>query len=97
MKPKLIENKVLEVLKEHPRTRKDDFILILEVYKSYGVADYTFQHVMTYHSLLGLPSMHTITRARRKLFEKYPELKPQKITELRAEEEKEFRSYALNN
>ena len=39
-------------------------------------------------------SFSKITRTRRKLQAKYPELKDKKVSELRASEEKEYREYS---
>lgn len=99
MKLKNLENIVLEVLKTQPLTRSDDFHLVLRVYQQLNekaVTKELFCEIMLYHNEYGLPSFESITRARRKVFEKYPELKPKKITELRAEKEKEFKEYAKN-
>lgn len=45
---------------------------------------------------IGCPDFETVTRTRRKIFEKRPELKPQKITKLRADMENVFMDYAIN-
>lgn len=99
MKIESVENKVLDVLEEYPEARSDDFLLIFLTFKKFyeEVDMCKFGYVMLHHKALGLPSMHSITRARRKLFEKYPGLKPEKITELRQEKEEEFKKYALNS
>lgn len=80
-----IEDKVLYVLKQNEQTRSDDFLLICEVYKldNQNVSKANFEEVMSNHKNWSLPSFHSITRARRKLFERYPELKPIKVTEER--------------
>lgn len=96
MKPKEIENKVLEVLKKIPETRSDDFLLIYHTFKKFyePVDMCKFGYVMLHHKALELPSMHSITRTRRKIFEKYPYLKPDKATEKREEKEVEFKEYS---
>ena len=95
MKIKKVEQKVLKVLEERPETRSDDFILIYYVYKEYlDISVFRFSSVMLHHNDLELPSFHSITRARRKIFEKFPELKPKKVTKFRAEKEEEFKEYA---
>lgn len=91
-----IEDKVLHVMKEIPQTRSDDFILIYEVYKldNQNVSKSNFEEVMRNHKNWNLPSFHSITRSRRKLFERYPELKPAEVTKAREEAEKEYKDYA---
>lgn len=91
-----IEDKVLFVLKQNKQARADDYILICEVYKldHENVTKLNFDEVMKNHKKWNLPSFHTITRTRRKLFEKYPELKPEKVTVARTELEKEYKDYA---
>ncbi len=98
MKVKKIEKVVLKVLKEKPETRSDDFLLIYHVVKETANMPFEpyFCDVMLQHKELGIPSFHSITRARRKLFEKYPYLKPEKTTKKREEKEVEFKAYALN-
>ena len=94
-----IENKVLEILKAYPETRSDDFILIYRVYQSINESLATrelFCEIMLNHKEYELPSFHSITRARRKVFEKYSYLKPEKVTKKREEKEVEFKAYALN-
>jgi hypothetical protein len=44
-----------------------------------------------FHASYGIPSFESITRARRQVQKEMPELKEKKITEIRANEEKEFR------
>lgn len=91
-----IEDKVLYVLKQNEQTRSDDFLLICEVYKleNRNVTKSNFEEVMKNHKNWSLPSFHSITRARRKLFERYPELKPIKVTEEREKLKEEYKDYA---
>lgn len=90
------ENVVYQILKEKPETREDDFKLIYEVYTTLNntVNYLKFDIVMNDHKRFGLPSFHTISRTRRKLFERYPELKLKGITEQRKEAEEEYKEYA---
>lgn len=91
-----VQNIVLETLKENPITRGDDFLLIYCVYKKINkdVTTMDFSEVMINHKKHGLPSFHTVSRARRKLFEKYPELRPFTVTKGRKELEKEYVTYS---
>lgn len=81
----------------NPVTRTDDFLLVLEVLKNFVTAEMSLETVLEHHIELGVPSFASIVRARRKLQAKYPDLVNEKAAEIRAEEEKEFRAYALNN
>lgn len=87
------------VLRIHEKSRNDDFYLILKVYELINpkpIYNCSFRDVMLNHKLYGLPSFHTISRCRRKVFEKYPNLKPLKVTEKRNELEEEYKEYSRN-
>ena len=96
-KIKRVESLVKSILELDPEARNDDFKLIAEVY--YYINTETgklpFNVVMLAHKELKLPSVESITRARRKLQAEYEYLKADKETEiLRTNEEEEFRRYA---
>lgn len=96
-KIKGIEPLVKDILEKVPRARKDDFVLITEVYYRLNeeVAKLSFGVVMLGHKKLNLPSTETITRSRRKLQAKYEHLRAEEnIKRLRTKEEAEFRRYA---
>ena len=96
-KVKIIEPLVRSVLEEDPEARNDDFRLIAEVYYRLNqeIGRLSFNIVMLGHKELKLPSVESITRARRKLQAEYEYLKADKETEiLRTNEEEEFRRYA---
>ena len=88
---KNIQNIVKEILMYQEETRGDDFLLIYEVISRYINGRESIEYVFKHHEKLGIPSFHSITRTRRKLQAKYPELKDKKVSELRASEEKEYR------
>lgn len=88
---------VYNVLFETPEARADDFILVLEVYKRFVSGELSFATVFEHHIELGLPSFSGIVRARRKLQSKYPELVNEVAATIRAQEETEYRAYALNS
>lgn len=69
---KRIKDMVEIILKDTPRARDDDYILIKEVYRRFcGVTkENGFFEVMDLHR--GLPSFESITRARRKLQAEMP-------------------------
>lgn len=97
MKISRIEDIVYQVLEKYPDTRSDDFILIIRVYmaiKENSVVRNSFLDIMFNHKEYELPSFHTISRARRKIFEKHPELKPKQITKKRKEAEEEYVEYS---
>lgn len=94
---KTIEPLVYRALTDNPLTRTDDFILVLEVLKNKVTEEMTLKTVLEHHTELGIPSFASIMRTRRKLQEKYPELKNKATAEMRAEAEKDFREYALNS
>lgn len=96
-KIKRVESLVKNILELDPDARNDDFKLIAEVY--YYLNNETgklpFNVVMLAHKELRLPSVESITRARRKLQAEYEYLKADKKTEeIRADEEQEYRRYS---
>ena len=86
---------VLEALENNPATRKDDFILILEVLKNFVTADIQLETVLKHHVALGVPSLASIVRIRRILQSKYPHLVDEAAQEVRDKEKAEFKAYAL--
>lgn len=97
-KIKTIEDKVRYVLEKYPQTRGDDFQLVGSVWiAGYGLnPSIPWASVFGDHKELGLPSWGSITRARRKLQEKHPELRADKeVEEIRMNEQAEYIGYAL--
>lgn len=94
------EGTVKKVLTEYSDSRNDDFILIYRVYKEINeeaVLRELFFEVMMNHTKYCLPSFESITRARRKVMNKHPELKPvERVVKARKEEELNYREYALD-
>lgn len=88
---------VLEALETNPATRKDDFILILEVLKHYIPTDFNLEWCLKNHVKLGLPSFASIIRIRRLLQVKYPHLVDATAQSVRDKEQEEFKAYALNS
>lgn len=96
---------VKTILTEKPETRDDDNLLWLEALRSatkdfkYGskMADLTLAYVLKSIHSLGLPSFETVSRARRKLQEKYPELRgSEEARRHRAKRETTFKEFARN-
>lgn len=94
---KNVQPLVQKALVEKPETRKDDFLLVLEVYKNFISPNKHLKTVLTHHKELGVPSFASIIRIRRKLQKKYPELENESTAEMRANAEKEYKAYAVNN
>ena len=91
------EEIVERVLTYHEDTRSDDFVLIYRVFKEINenaVIREPFYHVMLNHKDYKLPAIASIMRARRKIYEKYPYLKPKKVTKLRKAKEKKYKEYS---
>lgn len=64
------------VLETQPCTRSDDFALIIETAKRFGLNTYgySFEFAMSEWRRRHYPTFETITRARRKVQELYPQL-----------------------
>ena len=67
-----VENRVLAVLKEHPEARNDDMKLYLLIskaciYDTYGIADFSFEDVMSNYKAYGIPCFESIRRTRQKI------------------------------
>ena len=69
-----VQNIVYEILKENEETRKDDYLLVLKVLERYVSPRTHIKTICNKHKQLGLPSLHTIVRVRRKLQVDHPEL-----------------------
>ena len=100
-----ITETVKTILEDKPSTRDDDNLLWLEVLRAavrnrkYGsqMVDLTLAYVLTSIHRLGLPSFESVSRARRKLQEKYPELRGTRaVQEKRKEREAVYEEYARN-
>lgn len=93
-KLKQIEPLVEEALIKNKACRGDNFILYLEVLKKYIDLDLPIKDVFSKHKFLGIPSLESITRARRKIQERNPDLKSESSI-LREQEQKNYVEYAL--
>lgn len=91
---KMIEPLVEEALINNKSCRGDNFILYLEVLKKYIDLNLSIKDVFLNHDLLGIPSLESITRARRKLQEKHPELKDVQVALIREQEEEAYIDYS---
>lgn len=86
-----IKKTVYKILQEDSYARGDDNYLILRVVQELepSLAGSAFSNVMQQLSFKGI-SFEGITRARRKFFEEYPELKVEKAEKARREKEEEY-------
>ena len=90
-----MEKIVLEVLEEHPQTRQDDYILMLKVCEKTNpkILDCTFKLAMKLHHFQ-MPNWETVTRCRRKIQAKRPDLVAPVTARKRRKQEEEYRKYA---
>lgn len=96
---KTIEKKVRAVLEKNEDARNDDMVLYLALcnacLKDAGAMP--LAEIMTQHKYLGLPSFESVSRTRRKLQARYPELVGSRpVQKMRATGEKAYRRYAKN-
>ena len=90
-----VEKIVEGILRESELAREDDCYLILEVIRELYPFEVgkTFAQVMFSAKSKGI-SFESITRCRRKLQKKYPELKNNKVAEIRDKEQEEYIEFA---
>ena len=84
---KKIKPTVYSILLEDEYARSNDNYLIMRVAQKLDPVLAGSKFVDIRFSNL---SMESITRARRQFFKEFPELKPKKMTEIRAKEEQEY-------
>ena len=73
---------VERIMRARPETRDDDFLLVLAVYDTFVNTHFaTVDYLFTHHKEYGIPSMETITRARRRIQEHKPELRSSQKTQ----------------
>lgn len=91
-----MEKIVLKILEDFPDTRKDDYILYYFVcrYNNTTVLTKTLGTALLNHNELKLPSWETVTRCRRKIQEKRPDLVAPDTARKRHKEEETYREYA---
>lgn len=96
-----VANQVKQVLTDNPETRNNDYKLWIKVIeldvdkKPLLFSD--FRYIVGNLRALGIPNFETVSRARRKVQEQYPELRAtEKTRKFRAEKEEEFKEFAKN-
>ncbi len=98
-KLKKIESVVEKVLEMNVEARSNDDILYLCVCEEFhnGVSSMTCNDFACIRNVIGCPSYESVTRARRKIFKRRPELKPKEITKLREYATEVYIDYAIND
>lgn len=97
-----VKSLVKTILTEKPETRDDDELLwlvavdtVAKNQKREWVCDLRFKIAVAYLRELGLPTFETVSRARRKLQEEYPELRgSENARRGRAKKEQTFKEFA---
>ena len=92
-----IHNKVKRILENNPKTRGDDWLLILEVWKEYISTDISVETLLTHHIELDVPNFESIRRCRQKIQADNPHLVNEGARTIRKKEEAEYRQYALDD
>lgn len=101
MKLNTLENKVEHILEVVPDTRNNNELLAAYIRKgilkakNVRMADYNAEQLPYLCAMYNLPSVESITRARRKVVERRDDLRPSKeIQEFRHQQEKQYVEYA---
>lgn len=91
-----IESVVADILTDNPATRSDDYLLYREMCSRIcpQAGALPLSTALEQHKALGMPSWETVSRCRRKIQERNPELRDPAAAKVRAEEEQEYRDYA---
>lgn len=91
-----LESVVLSILEQSIIARKDDYVLIYLVCDRLNpnINDMPFGMAMYHHKEYQMPSWETITRCRRKIQAKRPDLVDSETARNRHEEEKDYIAYA---
>lgn len=91
-----IEAVVTNILETIPSTRSDDYLLMLFVTEQMKpcLLDKTLDEVLSNHYKNGLPNWESVTRTRRKIQSRRPDLCDDRTIRKRSEREKVFREYA---
>lgn len=92
MKQKTVEATVQAILAEDKVARADDHYLYYLVVKHYTKDEFLYAFI--FHKQLQIPTFESVSRARRKVQEKFPELRADRKTEqARLKQEIDFYNY----
>ena len=90
-----LEEIVLKSLEKFKLARKDDFILYGVVLQNLGVnLNRPIKDLFIYHKEMGAPSFASVTRCRRKIYEKRQDLIDWSTAKIRREEQDKFEEYS---
>jgi len=95
---KTVEAIVEKILNDKKEARGNDDILFLYVCEHFNkeASSMTLKNFLESRKSTGCPSFESVRRTRQKVFEKRPELKPEKVTQRREEMIDVFVDYALH-
>lgn len=90
------EQIIKPILEQHPETRGDDFLLYAEVIREYRpeLAQLSVLDFFVAHKDLYCPSYESVSRVRRRIQAKCPELCSEEVKERRARQQAEYEAYA---
>jgi hypothetical protein len=93
---KKISQIVYKILKEDELARKDDMHLFLRVHETLmpNIGNFNTKTVLDLIRRKKLPSWESMSRARRKVQEKHPELRDEVISDFRYAKEEEYKEFA---
>lgn len=98
---KELSNRVKSILEENEKARNSDNVLYLYVLRSYGeekgidVDKMSVPMLLLHCKDMGLPSLESMGRARRKVQELYPELRANDdVQAIKEEQEEAYRKFA---
>ena len=94
MRLKKLEPQIKTILSDIPATRKDDFLLVNEVYRKYIPLSMPVGMALTNHKDYNLPSFASIIRVRRKIQSMDPSLCDAKTVDKRLDAEADFIDYS---
>ena len=90
------EEIVKRILEKYPETRGDDFLLYAEVIREHRpeLAELSVLDFFVAHKDLYCPSYESLSRVRRRVQGKHPELLSEKAKKTREQQEAVYRAYA---
>ncbi len=94
---KTLEGKVRDILKNNQDARDDDMVLYLVLCNEYleNAGKISLAEIMAKHKSFGLPGFESVSRTRRRLQARYPELLGSlSVQERRSAGEKAYRRYS---
>ena len=90
---KKLEPQIKEILRNKPATRKDDFLLVKEVYKNYMSLSTPVGEALIEHKRYNLPSFASIIRVRRMVQSTDPSLCDAATVNKRVDAEADYKEY----